>query len=247
IVLDDFHHVSTERCLRSLAYAVERLPPSVRMVVTTRSDPGRRLSRLRARGALGELRAKETAFTAEEAHELLVTRTGIPVTTEDIEILVERTEGWPAGVSLAALWLAGIDEPGDGIREFYATHRHVAHYLASEVLETAEEETRTFLLKTSIFDRFSAEACDAVLGTTNARRMLADLERSNLFLVALDGRGDWYRYHHLFQELLRIELASSSPELVPRLHKLASDWFHANGFIEEAIAHAAEIGPHELG
>jgi LuxR family maltose regulon positive regulatory protein len=217
------------------------------MIVTTRSDPGRRLSRLRARGGLGELRAKDIAFTNDEAHELLVKRAGIPVTLEDVQILVERTEGWPAGVSLAALWLAGIDEPGDGIREFSATHRHVADYLASEVLETVDEATRDFLLKTSVFDRFSAEACDAVLGTTNARRMLSELERSNLFLVALDGRGNWYRYHHLFRELLRIELASTSPELVPKLHKLAADWFHANGFVEEAIAHAAAVGPRELG
>jgi len=246
IVLDDFHHVSTERCLRSLAYAVERLPPSVRMVVTTRSDPGRRLSRLRARGALGELRAKETAFTAEEAHELLVTRTGIPVTTEDIEILVERTEGWPAGVSLAALWLAGIDEPRDGIRQFSATHRHVADYLATEVLEAVDDDERDFLLRTSIFDRFSAEACDAVLGTTNARRSLADLERTNLFLVALDGRGDWYRYHHLFRELLRIELGTTRPETVRELHGRAADWFRANGLVEEALAHAAAVSHDEL-
>src|SRR6185312_15575180 len=124
--------------LRSLAYAAERLPPSARMVVTTRSDPGRRLSRLRARGGLGELRAKDIAFTNDEAHELLVKRAGIPVTLEDVQILVERTEGWPAGVSLAALWLAGIDEPGDGIREFSATHRHVADYLATEVLEAVD-------------------------------------------------------------------------------------------------------------
>ena len=246
IVLDDLHHVNGESCLRSLAYAVERLPPSTRMIVMTRSDPGRRLSRLRARGGLGELRAKDTAFTNEEAHELLVARAGIPVTVEDIEVLVERTEGWPAGVSLAALWLSGLDEPGDGIREFSATHRHVADYLASEVLEAVDDETRDFLLKTSIFDRFSAQPCDAVLGTTTSRRMLADLERSNLFLVAMDGRGHWYRYHHLFRELLRIELASTSPEVVPELHGLAAEWFRANGFIEEALVHAAAVSHDEL-
>jgi LuxR family transcriptional regulator, maltose regulon positive regulatory protein len=246
IVLDDLHHVSAESCLRSLAYAVERLPPPARMIVTTRSDPGRRLSRLRARGALGELRAKDTAFTNEEAHELLVKRAGIPVTTEDIETLVDRTEGWPAGVSLAALWLAGIDEPSNGIRQFSGTHRHVADYLASEVLETVDHETRDFLLKTSIFDRFSAPPCDAILGTETARRMLADLERSNLFLIALDGRGDWYRYHHLFRELLRIELADTSSDVVPELHRRAAEWFRANGFIEQALVHAAAVSHDEL-
>jgi ATP/maltotriose-dependent transcriptional regulator MalT len=247
IVLDDLHRVSSENCLRSLAYAVERLPASSRMVVTTRSDPGRRLSRLRARGGLGELRAKDIAFTTEEAHELVVERAGVSVTEEDIQVLVERTEGWPAGVSLAALWLTGIDEPGNGIQEFSATHRHVADYLASEVLETVDDATRAFLLKTSIFDRFTAKACEAVLGIDDADRVLADIERSNLFLVALDGRGDWYRYHHLFRELLRVELASESPEIAPELHRLAAEWYHANGFIEEALVHAAAVGEHELG
>jgi len=247
IVLDDLHQVSAERCLRTLAYAVEGLPPSTRMIVTTRSDPGRRLSRLRARGAIGELRAKDIAFTSDEAHELLVGRAGLTVSPEDVETLVDRTEGWPAGVSLAALWLAGIDDPREGIREFSATNRHVADYLASEVLDAVAEETRAFLLQTSIFDRFAAPTCDAVLGITSSRRVLADLERSNLFLVALHGRGDWFRYHHLFRELLRLELFNTSPEIVPELHKRAADWFHANGFVEEALVHAAAVGPDELG
>jgi len=246
IVLDDLHHVA-ERCLRTVTYAVESLPRSTRMIVTTRSDPGRRLSRLRARGALGELRAKEIAFTNAEAHELLVQRAGLLVSAEDVEILVDRTEGWPAGVSLAALWLAGIDEPGEGIRHFSATNRHIADYLASEVLDAVDEETRDFLLRTSIFERFAATPCDAVLGITGSRRLLADLERSNLFLVALDGRGDWYRYHHLFRELLRLELVNTSRELLPELHRRAADWFNANGLIEEALVHAAAVGPDELG
>jgi len=246
IVLDDLHCVSSESCLRSLGYAFERLPATTRVIATTRSDPGRRLSRLRARGGLGELRAKEIAFTAEEAHELIVERAGVPVTRDDVELLVERTEGWPAGVSLAALWLSGIDDPRTGIQQFSATHRHIADYLTSEVLETVDAKTRAFLLKTAILDRFSARSCDAILGTNDSDRMLADLERSNLFLVALDGRGDWYRYHHLFRELLLIELTSTNPELVPELHVLAAAWFHANGFIEDALSHAAEVGEHEL-
>jgi len=246
IVLDDLHRVSSESCLRSLAYAVERLPPSSRMIVATRSDPGRRLSRLRARGGLGELRARDIAFTNEEAHELVVKRAGVLVTENDIRILVDRTEGWPAGVGLAALWLSGMDEPGRGIRQFSATHRHVADYLASEVLDAADEEMREFMLKTSIFDRFSAEPCDVVLGTTNSRRVLADLERTNLFVVPLDGRGDWYRYHHLFRELLRLELASTSPESVPELHGRAAAWFQARGLVEEALVHAEAIGNDDL-
>jgi len=161
-------------------------------------------------------------------------------------MLVARTEGWPAGISLAALWLSGLDDPRAGIQQFSATHRHVADYLTSEVLETVDDETRNFLLKTAILDRFSAQSCDAVLGTGDSDRVLADLEYSNLFLIALDGRGGWYRYHHLFRELLLMELTSTSPELVPKLHGLAAEWFHANGFIEDALAHAAEVGEHEL-
>src|SRR5437764_1306488 len=246
IVLDDLQHVSSERCLRSLAYAVERLPRGTRMVAMTRSDPGRRLSRLRARGALGELRAQDIAFTSEEAYELLVERVGIPVSVEEVELLVERTEGWPAGVSLAALWLAGLDAPSDGIQQFSADHRHVADYLTSEVLDAVEDDTRSFLLRTSILDRFTAALCDAVLGTENSARVLGEIERSNLFLIALDARGVWYRYHHLFCELLRIELASTSPEAEPELHRRAAEWFRANGLFEEALAHAAAIGHAEL-
>jgi LuxR family maltose regulon positive regulatory protein len=246
IVLDDLHRVSSESCLRSLAYAVERLPSTSRMIVATRSDPGRRLSRLRARGGLGELRARDIAFTNEEARELVVTRSGVPVTEDEIRILVDRTEGWPAGVSLAALWLTGMDEPGDGIRQFSATHRHVADYLASEVLDAADDEMREFMLKTSIFDRFTAEPCDAILGTTNSAQVLGELERTNLFVVPLDARGDWYRYHHLFRELLRLELASTTPEIVPDLHRRAAAWFQARGLVEEALTHAAEIDHDDL-
>jgi LuxR family transcriptional regulator, maltose regulon positive regulatory protein len=245
VVLDDLHHVSGESCLRSLAYAVERLPPPARMVATTRSDPGRRLSRLRARGTLGELRAKDIAFTSEEAHRLLVEQAGIPVGMEDVELLVDRTEGWPAGVSLAALWLAGVDAPAEGIRQFSADHHHVADYLTTEVLDVVDEETRSFLLRTSILDRFTPKLCDAVLGTENAARILAEIERSNLFLVALDARGAWYRYHHLFGELLRMELAGK-PVDVPELHRRASGWFLANALPEEALEHAAAVGHEEL-
>jgi LuxR family maltose regulon positive regulatory protein len=245
IVLDDLHHVSSERCVRSLAYAVERLPRGTRVVAMTRSDPGRRLGRLRARGALGELRAHDIAFNSAEAHELLVGRVGIAVSMEDVVLLVERTEGWPAGVSLAALWLAGLEEPSEGIRQFSADHRHVADYLTSEVLDAVEDETRRFLLRTSILDRFNAKLCDAVLDTENAAHVLAEIERLNLFLVPLDARGVWYRYHHLFRELLRIELARTSSD-VRDLHRRAAEWFRANGLREEALAHAAAVGHNEL-
>ena len=203
IVLDDLHHVRDERSLRLLIYASERLPAGIRIVATTRSDPGRRLARLRTRGALGELRARDLAFSVAEASEVLVEQARIPVGREDIELLVDRTEGWAARISLAAIWLAASDRPAEGIRQFSSAHRHVTDYLTTEVLDALDDRTRSFLLATSIFDRFTANLCDTVLGTDDAAAILAELERSNLFLIALDSRGVWYRYHHLFRELLR--------------------------------------------
>ena len=245
IVLDDLHHALGEPSLRLLVYVVERLPRGVRIVATTRSDPGRRLGRLRARGALGELRARDLAFSVDEAGAVLG-RAGVSVDDVEVEALVERTEGWPAGIGLAALWLAGSDTPTEEIRQFSADHRHVTDYLASEVLDALDDKGRGFLLSTSIFERFTAELCDSVLGSDDARDLLADLERSNLFLIGLDSRGVWYRYHHLFREVLRIDLARLGPGEEARLHRRAADWFLANGLVEEALAHAAAASDTEL-
>lgn len=245
IVLDDLHHVLGEPSVRSIVYAVERLPRAARIVATTRSDPGRRLGRLRTRGALGELRARDLAFSVEEAGAVLG-RVGIPVANDEVEALVDRTEGWPAGIGLAALWLAGSDAPAKDIRQFSADHRHVTDYLASEVLDTLDDDDRDFLLATSIFDRFTAELCDAVLGSNISRKRLAELEQTNLFLVALAGHGRWYRYHHLFLEFLRLDLTRLGPGEEARLHRRAADWFLANGLVEEALGHAAAVGDGEL-
>ncbi len=242
IVLDDLHHATSESAMRSLIYAIERLPGTTRVVATTRSDPTMRLSRLRASGALGELRASELAFTVAEARELLVDTAGIDVGDADVKRLVQRTEGWPAGISLAALWLTGLDAPREGVEQFSGDHRHVADYLTSEVLDALDDEARAFLVRSSVFGRFSAAVCDAALGTTDAARRLAELAHSNLFLIALDARGTWYRYHHLFRELLRTELARTHPEEVAELHRRAAAWFAEHGLVEEALEHAAEIG-----
>jgi LuxR family transcriptional regulator, maltose regulon positive regulatory protein len=244
IVLDDLHHVRSERGIRSLIHAVEGLPPTTRMVATTRSDPGRRMGRLRTRGALAELRATDLAFTVLEARELLVDRAGVKVELGDVQLLVNRTEGWAAGISLAALWLAGTTAPHAGIQEFSADHRHVADYLTSEVLDVLDDKTRDFMLRTSIFDRFNAELCDAVLGSDDAASVLTGLERSNLFLIALDAHGTWYRYHHLFRELLSIELASTSPGVATELHRRAAAWFLTQGLVEEALEQTAALDDH---
>jgi LuxR family transcriptional regulator, maltose regulon positive regulatory protein len=245
LVLDDLHTLKSAACLRSFEHAVERLPPHARIVATTRSDPGIALGRLRARGALGEIRAGELAFTIGEARELVVGQERIALTDGDVEMLVDRTEGWPAGLYLAALWLRTLEDPSAGVRDFHGDHRHVADYLTGEVLDTLEPTTRNFLLRTSILGRFNGALCDAVLDRTGSARLIADLARSNLFLIGLDSHGEWFRYHHLFGELLQLELGLVDPAAANLLHLRASAWCRDHGFIEEALEHAHAAGDDE--
>jgi LuxR family maltose regulon positive regulatory protein len=242
IVLDDLHAIGNDECLASLEHAVERLPAHARIVATTRSDPALPLGRLRARGALGEVRAAELAFRIDEARELLVDREGIALDDDDVTLLLERTEGWPAGLYLAALWLREVDDPHAGVRAFQGNHRHVADYLSGEVLETLDADTRHFLLETSALGRFSASLCDAVLGRTDSAARLRELERTNRFLIALDAQGEWFRYHHLFGELLQLELTAADPAAATPIHERAAVWCHEHGLIEDALDHAAEAG-----
>ena len=200
------HVLSDETCWRSLEHLVEHLPQQARMIVTTRSDPPLPLGRLRARGALGEIRARDLAFSVDEARELLVDREKIALDDADVELLVERTEGWPAGLYLAALWLRELDDPHAGVQAFHGNQRHVADYLTGEVLDRLDEDTRRFLLESSVLGSFSAPLCDAALDRSDSAARLRRLERENGFLVALDAHGEWYRYHHLFGELLQLEL-----------------------------------------
>jgi LuxR family maltose regulon positive regulatory protein len=245
VVLDDLHALQSDECLRSLEHAVEHLPAHARIVATTRSDPAIALGRLRARGALGEIRAGELAFTVDEARELIVEQEHIALTNGDVEMLVDRTEGWPAGLYLAALWLRTLEDPSAGVRDFHGDHRHVADYLTGEVLDTLDPETRDFLLRTSVLGRFNGALCDAVLGRTGSARLIAGLARSNLFLVELDSHGEWFRYHHLFRELLQLELGLVDPSAATILHLRASAWCRDHGFIEEALVHAHAAGDEE--
>jgi len=242
IVLDDLHLVGSRASFGSIEHAVERLPDNVRVLAATRSDPPIRLARLRARGALGEIRVRELAFTVDEARELLVHREGIELGDEDLELLVERTEGWPAGLYLAALWLRDHGDPREGVRAFAGSHRQVADYLAGEVLESLAPATKDFLMRTSVLGRLTPELCDAVLDRQDSAAVLAELKRSNVFIVALDGRGEWYRYHHLFGEMLRLELAETRVADAAELHRRAAVWYRGQGLVEDAIEHAATAG-----
>jgi LuxR family transcriptional regulator, maltose regulon positive regulatory protein len=242
IVLDDLHAVKSETALRSIEYSIERLPVNARLFVSTRSDPAIGVARLRAAGALTEIRARELAFTTVETRELMV-REEIGLTSTSVELLTERTEGWPAGCYLAALWLRDLDDQDEGVRGFAGNARHVADYLADEVLAALAPETKDFLVRTSALERFTPRLCDAVLGREDSAAMLAELSRSNMFLVAMDARGEWYRYHRLFGELLKLELAR---EDVCGLRRHAASWCHAQGLVEEAIEHAIAAGDTEL-
>ena len=241
IVLDDLHAVRSERSLRSIEHAIERLPANARLLASTRSDPAISVSRLRARGGLTEIRARDLAFTVDEARELMV-REGIALSGESVELLVERTEGWPAGLYLGALWLRDLEDPDEGVRAFAGSTRHVADYLTDEVLTALAPDVRDFLQRTSVLDRFTPELCDAVLGRADSAAVLAELGRSNMFLVALDARERWYRYHHLFGELLQLELGR---EDALALRQRAAAWCRAQGLVEDAIEYAAAAGDAE--
>jgi LuxR family maltose regulon positive regulatory protein len=195
---------------------------------------------------LTEIRARELAFTVDEARELIV-REGIALSSEGVELLVERTEGWPAGLYLAALWLRGLDKPDEGVRAFAGSARQVGDYLADEALTALAPATRDFLLRSSALGRFTPELCDAVLGRQDSSAVLAELARSNMFLVALDAREEWYRYHHLFGEVLQLQLGrEAGPELPPELRRRAAEWCRQHGLVEDAIEYAAAAGHSEM-
>jgi LuxR family maltose regulon positive regulatory protein len=241
IVLDDYHFLRGRSVHDVMERVVDRLPPTTQVALATRSDPPLPLGRLRAAGALFELRAADLRFDEREAAEL-VASSGIDLGPVDLARLVERTEGWPAGIYLATLSLRTEPDPSGFVSRFAGTHRHVADYLSEQVLRREPRATLAFLRRTSILNRMSGPLCDAVLRAEGSRAMLEKLERSNQFVVALDDERVWYRYHHLFGQMLRAELARTEPELAPELHRRASEWFAAHGRHEEAVDHALAAG-----
>jgi LuxR family maltose regulon positive regulatory protein len=242
LVLDDYHLVTNPEIDESLAFFVEHLPQTLELVLASRSEPPLPLARLRARGELVEIDAQQLSFSTEEADFLLNTLHGLGLNHEAVTRLRERTEGWVAGLYLAALTLRGRADADTFILDFAGDDRHVVDYLSAEVLAGQPEEIRTFLLQTSILDRFRASLCDAVTGRHDSRRLLRELESSNFFLVPLDTKRDWYRYHHLFGELLRAELRLAEPERIQALHRRACDWHREFGSPSEAIRHATAAG-----
>jgi LuxR family maltose regulon positive regulatory protein len=242
LVLDDYHQISNPTCHQTLTFFLDHLPADVHVALSSRTDPPLPLARMRARGELAELRATDLQFTDQEASELLNGSMGLRLDAGDVERLAERTEGWAAGLYLAGLSLQDRKDPSAFVAAFQGDNRHIADYLGAEVLASQPEAVRTFLLCTSILGRLSGPLCDAVLQADGSVTMLVELERSNLFLLPLDDQRRWYRYHHLFAQLLRLELASRDPELVPVLHRRAAAWHQQAGNLDEAIGHAGAAG-----
>ena len=208
VVLDDFQSITDLECLESIDYALDHLPPTTRLMVMTRSDPSLNLSRLRASGALAEVRASDARFHAGGDNRA-ARRTGRASTSrpDEVEVLRERTEGWPGALYLALLWLRGVENRHDAVREFGGDHRFVADYLNHEILGSLDEESRWFLLRTSVLGHFTAELCDSVFGRSDAASTLETLEHSNLFVARLE-HGGWFRVHPLFAEFAEFQLES---------------------------------------
>lgn len=243
LVLDDYHVLDAPEIDEALTFLLDHLPPQMHLVITTRVDPDLPLARYRARGQLTEVRAADLHFTAAEAAEFLNQGMGLTLSAEEITALETRTEGWIAGLQMAALALQGISMHGHAdtasfIRSFTGSHRFVLDYLAEEVLQHQPDHVRNFLLQTSILDRLSAPLCDAVTGQDDGRRTLETLERGNLFVVPLDGQRQWYRYHHLFAEVLQAHAREVQPAQVSILHLRASEWYEQNDSPADAIYHA---------
>jgi LuxR family maltose regulon positive regulatory protein len=238
LVLDDYHVIETPDVHEALGFLVDHAPPQLHVVLAGRADPPLPLARLRARGDLLEIRAADLRFTPEETTAYFDESVGVELTPADVAALDARTEGWVAALQLAALSMQGRDDPSTFIAAFAGDDRFVVDYLVEEVLERQPDDVRRFLLHTSILDRLTSGLCDAVTGGSGAKEMLERLDRSNLFLVPLDDRRHWYRYHHLFADVLRALLLDEDESLVRALHRRASDWYDAHDDPPEAITHA---------
>ena len=242
LVLDDYHLIDAQQVHEPIAFLLEHLPPGVHLVLASRADPPLPLARLRAGGQLAELRADDLRFTAEEAAALLRETAGDVLPAAAVVALAARTEGWAAGLQLAALSLQGQADPTGFVAAFSGSHRYILDYLTDEVLDGQTDQVREFLLETSVLERLSGGLCDAVTGRTGGQVMLERVERANLFLVPLDEVRGWWRYHHLFADLLRARLQQQQPGRVAALHRAAAAWCEEHGLADDAVRHALAAG-----
>ncbi len=250
LVLDDYHLIESQAIHDAVAFLIEHLPPppiGMTLVIASRTDPPLPLSRLRVQGALTELRAADLAFSVKETAVFLYNATGLTLSQQETAALTTRTEGWIAGLKMAALSIQqrAPETVPEFIRSFTGSHHYIFDYLTEEVLRQQPEQIRTFLLKTSILERLSVSLCNAVTGENDGREILTHLEQANLFLIPLDDERRWYRYHHLFADLLRSRLQQTQLEQIPVLHRRASEWHESQGQIVEAVGYALATGDAE--
>ncbi|MCP4359906.1 MAG: tetratricopeptide repeat protein [Chloroflexi bacterium] len=238
LILDDYHTIESVEIDRAMAFLLDHMPPHMTLVITSRTDPGFPISRLRVRGQLTEIRADDLRFTEAEATQFLHESMNLTLSPEQIAALETRTEGWIAGLQMAALSMQGRADTANFITAFTGSHRFVLDYLLEEVMQSQPEPIRNFLLQTSIFDRLSGPLCNAITGQKDSRAMLEHLERGNMFVVPLDDARQQYRYHHLFADVLQARLLDEQSAHIPTLHRRASAWYEQNGFLPDAIHHA---------
>jgi LuxR family transcriptional regulator, maltose regulon positive regulatory protein len=241
LILDDYHVITAPPVHEVVTFFIDHLPSNLRLVITSRIDPPLPLIRWRVRNQLAEVRADDLRFTQEEVATFLNEVMGLTLTADEIMALETRTEGWIAGLQLAAISMQGHADVTGFIQAFSGSHRHVLSYLVEEVLNRCPQGTLDFLLHTAILDQMNAALCDAVTGRRDSQGVLQTLEHANLFVIPLDDAHQWYRYHHLFAEVLRVRLQQAQPEIIPQLHQRASDWYAATGQIEQAVGHALAV------
>ena len=246
LVLDDYHLVASPRVHATVATLLDRCPPRLHLVLITRTDPPLQLSRLRVRGDLAELRAEHLRFSLDEAVEFFRDRVGTELSERDVHRLLARTEGWAAGLQLAALRLQDRADSSAFIERFTGADWHIVNYLGEEVLTSQPPRVRDFLLMTSVLNRMCAPLCNALTGRADGAELISEVHRANLFLIPLDDERHWFRYHHLFGGLLRHELARTVPEQPSALHKRAAEWYTDHGDAAEAIGHAIASGDTSL-
>ena len=238
LVLDDLHLITAPPVHEALIFLVDHLPPAMHLVISGRADPPWPLARLRATGEMTELRTDDLRFTAAEVAAFLNDVMGLGLSATDVTALDDRTEGWIVGLQMAALSLQGRDDAPTFIQAFRGSHRFILDYLVEEVLDRQPGDVQDFLHQTAVLDRLTAPLCDSLTGRADSQAVLTRLERANLFLVPLDDERRWYRYHHLFADLLRSRLERSQPGQVAVLHRRASAWYEERGLLVEAVTHA---------
>ena len=245
LVLDDYQHINNQVIYEGLIFVIDHLPPNMHVIITCRADPPLPLARLRARSQMIELRAEELRFTSEEIMTFLNQTMKLNLSVDQIAALEARTEGWIAGLQLAAISMQKREDTTGFIESFTGSHRFILDYLVDEVLNCQPEDAQSFLLETSILERFTGPLCNAVTGKNDGQGMLEQLEQANLFIIPLDNERRWYRYHHLFADLLHSRLQELKPDQVQVLHQRACEWFEHEGLLAEAVNHALIVNEFE--